>query len=175
MVTRPYGCFCNGSDRYQWKEIQATAGCHLAWLVMNLCRWNCSRGIMKLPSSLHKCSGPKGAEQGGAVSGQWMQGLAPWMASFPHCVTYSSCFPSLCPGFLISGGLFQLLYSISLRNVWIYFLHNPLSTYTVTRRNVFLERLCTDFPLPAALTSTWETAIFFFLVAFATYLPENRN
>ena len=125
MATWPCGCFSDGSDRYQWEEIQAAAGCHLVWLVMNLCRWNSSRGIMELPSSLHKCSSPQRAVQAGTVSGQWMQGLAPWMASLQCCVTFSSCFPSLCLGFLISGGLFQLLYSISLRNVWINFFTPP--------------------------------------------------
>ena len=56
---------------------------------------------------------------------------------------------------------FQLFRSISLRNVWLYFLHQHLSTYTGICGHVFLERLRTDFPLPAVLTSTWKTAVFF--------------
>lgn len=56
------------------------------------------------------------------------------------------------------------------------FLQQHLGTCTVIYRTIFLERLCMDFPLPAALTSTRGNWFFFsFLVAFATYPTENRN
>ena len=118
-ATWPYVCFCDGSDRYWWEEPQvmhdrrsfnvrlgslcgAVAGLSRSTFLPLLMQWS--------PGSWTKQDG-----------GQWMQDLALCMRSLSSCVTFSSCFPSLCLCFLISGELFQLFHSVSLRNVWIYF------------------------------------------------------
>lgn len=134
MATWPYGCFCNGSDRYQWEEIQATAGCH--WLGL---WWISAGGTIAGASwsSSHLCTNavaPRESTRWGWVTvdaGAW---LLEWHITRPLSNFLRLLSLSL-PRFPDFWGAFQLpLLNLIKKTCGSIFLHHPLSTYTVTRR-----------------------------------------